>query len=89
MMAARHMCRYANPCAQRIATKAEEEGMEVEGFGVARLQAAQAKLAAAGGIGPTRDIKQDNILNLPLPDFDIEGASTWIFCVQVPHECII
>lgn len=65
--------RYANPSAQAIASQAEEEGLEVEGFGAARLKAAQAKLAAAGGLTLSKDIKQDNILNLPLPDFEIEG----------------
>ena len=45
----------------------------MEGFGAARLKAAQAKLAAAGGLTLSKDIKQDNILNLPLPDFEIEG----------------
>lgn len=68
------MCRYANPSAQAIASQCEEEGMEVEGFNAARLKAIQAKLAAEGGNPPARDIKQDNILNLPLPEFDLEGA---------------
>ncbi|KAK9908530.1 hypothetical protein WJX75_009252 [Coccomyxa subellipsoidea] len=66
--------RYANPSAQAIASQAEEEGLEVEGFGAARLKAAQAKLAAAGGLTLSKDIKQDNILNLPLPDFEIEAG---------------
>ncbi len=69
------VCRYANPSAQAIASQCEDEGMEVEGFNAVRLKAIQAKLAAEGGNPPARDIKQDNILNLPLPEFDLEGAS--------------
>ncbi|BDA44550.1 hypothetical protein COCOBI_06-0260 [Coccomyxa sp. Obi] len=66
--------RYANPSAQAIASQCEEEGMEVEGFNAVRLKAIQAKLAAEGGNPPNRNIKQDNILNLPLPEFDLEAT---------------
>lgn len=46
--------------------------MEVEGFSAARLKAVQAKLAGKGGIKLNEQV---NILNLPLPDFDLEGES--------------
>jgi hypothetical protein len=45
--------------------------MLVEGFCAERLTAAQARLAGAGRHNHNEQV---NILNLPLPDFDITGG---------------
>jgi hypothetical protein len=52
--------------------KAEKQGMLVEGFCAEKLTAAQAQLASSGG---HKHNEQVNILNLPLPDFEIVGRS--------------
>ena len=67
-------CRYANSSQQAIAARAEQQGLLIEGFNAQRLAQEQAKLPN-GGKG--RHNEQVNILNLPMPDFDVSGASPW------------
>lgn len=65
-------CRYANQSSQAIAARAEQQGLLIEGFNAQRLAAAQAKLP---GDGQAKHNEQVNILNLPLPDFNMAGAA--------------
>ena len=69
-------CRYANSSQQAIAARAEQQGLLIEGFNAQRLAQEQAKLPN-GGKG--RHNEQVNILNLPMPDFDVSGAFPWTF----------
>ena len=63
-------CRYANSSQQAIAARAEQQGLLIEGFNASRLAREQAKLPNAGkGLHN----EQVNILNLPMPDFDVTG----------------
>ncbi len=63
-------CRYANSSQQAIAARAEQQGLLIEGFNGGRLAREQAKLPNAGkGLHN----EQVNILNLPMPDFDVSG----------------
>ena len=67
-------CRYANSSQQAIAARAEQQGLLIEGFNAHRLIQEQAKLPNAGkGLHN----EQVNILNLPMPDFDVSGAFPW------------
>ena len=63
-------CRYANSSQQAIAARAEQQGLLIEGFNASRLAREQAKLPNAGK-GLLNE--QVNILNLPMPDFDVSG----------------
>ena len=65
-------CRYADSSAQVFAARAEEQGMLVEGFCAKRLAAAQAQLP---GASRPRNDEQVNILNLPVPDFNVAGGA--------------
>ncbi len=67
------MCRYANSSQQAIAARAEQQGLLIEGFNASRLAREQAKLPNAGkGLHN----EQVNILNLPMPDFDVTGMTS-------------
>ena len=63
-------CRYANSSQQAIAARAEQQGLLIEGFNGDRLIREQAKLPNAG---KSLHNEQVNILNLPMPDFDVSG----------------
>lgn len=67
----RFFCRYANSSQQAIAARAEQQGLLIEGFNAGRLAREQAKLPNAGK-GLLNE--QVNILNLPMPDFDVSGT---------------